>query len=280
MLCENNENTIGDSLGRIRPFVDEVVVLDLESNDRSTQIALEYDARVYQGQFADDIASLRNATIRRATSDWILVLDADELIDEQQTQKILGLVKSIPDEVLGVQVHMRASEASDASVLSDSEVRLFRNRNGVLFTFRACERVDDSIARLGGRILQADLEIRRTGLCDAPVPSYRSSHSLLRLLHLDLADNPDDASVLFNLGRVHFRTGNFFNAECYLNDCLQRSKPDDAHYRTAALWLIEAHIRKGDPYRAREVGDFVQKQIPDDSGFHSNISRLIASIGE
>lgn len=277
MLCENNENTIGDSLGRIRPFVEEVIVLDLGSNDRSTQVALEYNARVYQGQFADDIASLRNATIRRATSDWILVLDADELIDEQQTQKILASLESIPDDALGVQVYVRAPEGSGISMLSDSEVRLFRNRNEVLFAHRACEQVDESIARLGGRILETDVEIRRAGDCRPSPPSYRSLQTSLRLLHLDLADHPGDARVLFNLGKVHSRAGNFFNAECYLNDCLQRSKPDDVHYRTAALWLIEAHISKGDPYRAREVGEFVQKQVPDDSEFHCNISRLIAS---
>jgi len=279
MLCHNNENTIGDSLGRIRPFVDEVVVLDLGSNDRSRQVAGEYDARVYQGQLADDIGSLRNATIRRATSDWILVLDADELLDERETEKILGLLKSIPDDVLGVRFHVRPPESPGTSDSCDREVRLFRNRNEINFDFRACEQVDQSVARIGGRILETDVHVRWSDR-DGSLPCYRSSQTLLRLLHLDLADRPDDARVLFNLGKLHFRLGNFFNAECYLNDCLQRSKPDNIHYRTAAVRLIHSHIKKGDPFRAREVGEFVQKQIPDDQEFTSRISALLASMGE
>ena len=52
------------------------------------------------------------------------------------------------------------------------------------------------------------------------------------------------------------------------------------HFRTAALWLIESHINKGDPYRAGEVGSFVQKQIPDDPQLQSSVSALLESIGE
>ncbi len=85
--------------------------------------------------------------------------------------------------------------------------------------------------------------------------------------------------MLFNLGKVHFRMGNFFHAECYLNDFLQRSNPFDTRYRTAALWLIESHIKKGDPYRAHAVAEYALKQIPDDPAFASNVSALVASIG-
>jgi glycosyltransferase involved in cell wall biosynthesis len=129
MLAHNDERMIGDSLGRIRPYVREVLVLDLGSTDRSQAIALEYGARLYGGHFADDLASLRNALLSRATSDWILCLDADELLDEPQVQKIETLLRSVPADVYGVRVQLRDGRQSNSARLGQGEVRLFRNRN-------------------------------------------------------------------------------------------------------------------------------------------------------
>jgi glycosyltransferase involved in cell wall biosynthesis len=279
MLCQNNERTIADALGRIRPFVREAIVLDLGSHDRSRQIALEYGARLYGGQLSDDLGSLRNAMIRRATSDWILVLDADELMHEAQLQKLLALLNSVSADVAGVRVRADDGRRQGGPDVADGAVRLFRNRNDIAFSYRGCEQVDRSILRAGGRIVETDIQITRPDGAPGCQAGYRSDQTLLRLLHADLADRPPDPSVLLNLGNTHFRLGNFFHAECYLNDWLQQSNAADTHYRTAALRLIACHVNKGDPYRAREVAEHVLRQMPNDPSLAADIARLIGAGG-
>ena len=279
MLSHNDERTIGESLGRIRPFVREVLVLDLGSTDRSRPIALEYGARLYGGVFADDFGSLRNALLSRATSDWILCLDADELVSEPQVDRIAALLPSLSADLWGVRIQVRDAQQLGAAGPLDEDVRLFRNRGEIIFQFRSGEDLGCGISRLGGRIAGSDIEIVRTSVQGRSSACYRCQRTKLRLLHLDLAEHREEASVLFSLGKHHFRNGDFFHAECYLNDSLQRSRPEEDHYRIAALALIQSHVRKGDPWRAAEVAEYVLKQVPDDSLFHAAVRRLIPSPG-
>jgi len=97
------------------------------------------------------------------------------------------------------------------------------------------------------------------------------------MLHGDLAENPGDPVVLFDLGNVHFNLGNYFHAECYLNECLQRINPSDASYRPAAARLVESHLRKGDPERAREVAEYARQRLPEDAEFAARLCRLSTS---
>lgn len=280
MLCHNDEKTIGDSLGRVRPYVREVIVLDLGSTDRSTKIAAEYGARVYCGQLSDDFGSLRNAMLARATSDWVLAVDADEVLGERELLKIMALTTSMPGDVSGVRVRVRDPEGQVDDDSNGAEVRLFRNHHEIVYSFRACEQVETSILRFGGRILASDIVLTRAGVRTRAPACYRCPQTRLELLHRDHAEHPDHPTVLFNLGQARFGEGDFFHAECYLNDCLQRSKPNDFHYRAAACLLIDSHLRKGDPYRATEVAQYVLKQAPDDAELHSAVARLANSIGE
>ncbi len=156
MLSHNDERTIGESLGRIRPFVREVLVLDLGSTDRSRPIALEYGARLYGGVFADDFGSLRNALLSRATSDWILCLDADELVSEPQVDRIAALLPSLSADLWGVRIQVRDAQQLGAAGPLDEDVRLFRNRGEIIFQFRSGEDLGCGISRLGGRIAGSD----------------------------------------------------------------------------------------------------------------------------
>jgi glycosyltransferase involved in cell wall biosynthesis len=277
MLAHNDERTIGDSLGRIRPYVREALVLDLGSTDRSRPIALEYGARLYGGTFADDLGSLRNALLGRATSEWILCLDADEMLSEPQVEKTAAVLRSVAADVWGVRMRVRGGR--DTALPGDGQVRLFRNRNQIVFQFRIGELLDGTIAGLGGRVIDSDIELVRVGAPEAAA-CYRSARTRLKLLHLDLAEHPEHPSVLFCLAEHHFRSGDFFHAECYWNDCLEHSSPPQHHYRAAALGLIESHLRKGDPWRAAETAEYVLKQLPDDAPFRAAVGRLVPSAGK
>jgi len=256
-----------------------VLVLDLGSTDRSRAIALEYGARLYGGAFADDLGSLRDAFLSRTTSEWILCLDADELLDEPQVERIGAFLPSLPADVWGVRIRVRDGQRPGSARLGGHEVRLFRNRSEIVFQLRSAEGMDCSISRLGGRVMDSEIEIVCASVPDRSPACYRCRHTRLKLLHLDLADRRDDASVLFALGKHHFRHGDFFHAECFLNDCLQRSRPGEAHYRAAALALIESHLGKEEPCRAAEVAEYVLKQVPDDGPFRAAVRQLVPSEG-
>ncbi len=89
IITLNEEEKIGIAIKSLRDLVDEIVVVDSGSIDKTTEIAKSLGAKVYYRKF-DNFASQKNWAASKATSDWVLALDADEEIPD-------GLVKEIKE---------------------------------------------------------------------------------------------------------------------------------------------------------------------------------------
>ncbi|HVP07398.1 MAG TPA: glycosyltransferase, partial [Candidatus Acidoferrum sp.] len=78
MIVRNEEELLGRCLESIRDWVDEIVVVDTGSTDRTEEIAKSYGARVFHQPWEGDFSKHRNYSLERAICDWTLVIDADE----------------------------------------------------------------------------------------------------------------------------------------------------------------------------------------------------------
>jgi glycosyltransferase involved in cell wall biosynthesis len=79
MLVKDNEATLAKAINSVRPYVDEVIVIDTGSTDESVRIAQELGANVYFYSWSEDFAEARNASLQYVKeSDWVLVIDSDE----------------------------------------------------------------------------------------------------------------------------------------------------------------------------------------------------------
>jgi glycosyltransferase involved in cell wall biosynthesis len=80
LIVRNEETHICDCLRSIVGLVDDIVVVDTGSGDRSREIAAAHGARVVDYEWHDDFAAARNHAIDQAAGDWILYIDADERV--------------------------------------------------------------------------------------------------------------------------------------------------------------------------------------------------------
>ncbi|WP_432519350.1 glycosyltransferase family 2 protein [Kineococcus sp. SYSU DK006] len=78
-IVKDEEEFIGASLTAIAAFVDEVVVYDTGSTDRTRDIAREHGARVIEGYWDDDFGGARNRALEHCRGEWVLNVDADEV---------------------------------------------------------------------------------------------------------------------------------------------------------------------------------------------------------
>ena len=78
LIVRDEENHLGACLQSIAKLVDEIVIADTGSRDRTREIAFAHGARVLDYQWHDDFAAARNYAIDQASGDWILYIDADE----------------------------------------------------------------------------------------------------------------------------------------------------------------------------------------------------------
>lgn len=83
MIVRDEEAALPACLDAAKPFVDEIVVADTGSRDRTREIARERGARVLDVPWTEDFSAARNVSLDAATGDWVLVLDADELLSPE-----------------------------------------------------------------------------------------------------------------------------------------------------------------------------------------------------
>lgn len=93
MIMKDEEDWLPLCLKHVRDLVDEIIIVDTGSKDRSVEIAMSFGARVLHHPWVDDFAKVRNFSLQHATCDWVLVLDADEIILKSDHVKIRSLMK-------------------------------------------------------------------------------------------------------------------------------------------------------------------------------------------
>ena len=134
MIARNEEAFIGDALASAQSVVDEIIVVDTGSTDRTVEIAKSYGARVFYQEWENDFAKARNESLRHATGDWVLIMDADERIPEGMEENLRSLLVPIEQPLtylLYIKNYMR--ENDESSILGHYMVRLFRKTSETRF---------------------------------------------------------------------------------------------------------------------------------------------------
>ncbi len=90
LIVRDSSRTLRACLESIRPWVDELVVVDTGSTDNTASIAQEIGARVFAFQWCDDFSAARNESLRYARGDWLFWMDSDDTIDASNGQSFAG----------------------------------------------------------------------------------------------------------------------------------------------------------------------------------------------
>lgn len=267
MIVRDNESTIGPCLASIRPWVDEIIVVDTGSIDRTPEICREYGARMFEFPWCDDFSAARNESVRHAKGEWIFWMDSDDTIPEEQGHKLRELAYGPhAEETFGyiVQVHCPAPSDDGTQWTVVDHVKLFRNLPALRFEHRIHEQIIPAIRRAGGEVSFTDLHVVHSGSDHSPQTRARKLERDYRILELDLAERPDHPFVLFNLGMTYADDDKYDKAVEYLNRCLEVSSPRESHVRKAYALLTSSLVGLDDPDRAEQACERGLSHYPDD----------------
>lgn len=159
MIVKDEEKCLERCLCSVRDAVEEVIILDTGSSDKTKEIAGRYTSQVYDYIWQDDFAHARNASFALATKPFILWLDADDVIDAKELKKLLALKERLTDDVDAVMMpyHYAFSPDGKPSLVFDRE-RIVRRAAG--FTFAGA--VHEAMA-VSGHVIRADIAVRHMG---------------------------------------------------------------------------------------------------------------------
>jgi glycosyltransferase involved in cell wall biosynthesis len=247
MIVKNEEKNLPDCIGPITNLVDEIIVVDTGSTDRTKEVAAQLGARVFDFGWVDSFAAARNESKRRATGDWIFWLDADDRIDEANRQRLRELFASLQDELAAylVRIDVMPSAPKDP-IRVVHHARLVRNHPKVRWHYRVHEQILPTVIAAGGKIHRTDLVIRHVGYQDASLKGPKLERNL-RLMKLDDHEHPNDPFILYNLGRAYERLDRIAESLPYWKRSLKHAPAGETYVRKLYSLLAQGHLKIGRP---------------------------------
>jgi len=205
MIVRDESYFLRDCLAQAAGFVDEIVIVDTGSTDDTPVIAREFTDRVFSYSWQNDFAAARNHALEQAIGDWIIVLDADEVIEPDHWRELRELIASTDkDAFFLIQRNYSHEPSPDDWVPIPQKTRytrqyrgykpnpiarLFRNRPNIRYRGRVHEIIDDSLEE--GFFEQLDIPIHHH-MDEDPAKSKRDRQlHYLRLIEEGLAEETD-----------------------------------------------------------------------------------------
>lgn len=99
MIVKNEEDMIGKCLESVKDVVDEIVIVDTGSTDKTKEIVKQYTDRIFDFKWIDDFSAARNESFSKATKDYILWLDADDILLPEDAKKLKQLKETLNENV-------------------------------------------------------------------------------------------------------------------------------------------------------------------------------------
>jgi glycosyltransferase involved in cell wall biosynthesis len=98
LIVKNEEQTLEHCLSSVQDIPDEIIIVDTGSTDRTREISAKWTPHVVDFEWIDDFAAARNASFAYATQEYILWLDADDILAPEDRTKLLQLKSSLPGD--------------------------------------------------------------------------------------------------------------------------------------------------------------------------------------
>ena len=105
MIVKNEEKLLARCLDSIADLMDEIIIVDTGSTDKTKEIAARYTDKIYDFEWINDFAAARNFAFSKAGMEYIYSADADEVLDEDNRKAFLELKKTLLPEIDIVQMY-------------------------------------------------------------------------------------------------------------------------------------------------------------------------------
>jgi tetratricopeptide (TPR) repeat protein len=213
MIVRDEEAVLGRCLASVAGAVDEIVVVDTGSTDRTAEIAREHGAKVLEHAWTDHFAEARNVGLEAATGDWILHLDADEAVAAGEAGRLKELTRrSWREGFLLTLVNKLGTDDGDTVMVYEA-LRLFRNRPHHRFEGRVHETVLHRLpADAPERVEVGGVGLDHDGYLHTARAAKDKTRRNLELLERQLREEQPSAYLHFNLGTEYAALGDLATA--------------------------------------------------------------------
>jgi len=249
MIVKNEEKMLAGCLDTVKDIADEIIIVDTGSTDGTVEIAKKYNAKIFNFTWIDDFSAARNESIKHATSEWILYLDADERLTVSSQNQIRLLLSSAANEVGGYFCTIESDHSQmdgSAEKHRGGYPRLFRNLGfpNINFVGRVHEQISPSLISMKKIILVSDITIEHLGYNLSREEMDKKVRRNYNMLLAHIKDEPTNGYAWFQLGQTLGQMGIFAEAENATRFAIQCGDLSGSVYASAAATLSQFNGRK------------------------------------
>lgn len=280
MIVRNEEQYLEKCLESVDGLVDEIVIVDTGSTDKTKEIASMYTGKIYDYKWNDNFADARNFALSKCSYEYILRLDGDECIRENVKEYIIKLINdNKPDVIMFPIINYLEEPKIDIKpkhAISNT-ARVFKNLPSISYKGRVHEEITHSVEQLAKintvTVVKSEMAIEHFGyLKNKDVVDNKHSY-YAELLKLDIENNPYDYAPYVSLAIHYWHRDMKDKAVETLEKAIQLNP--NSYKLLGYLAEYKKHIAYGKiDKELQEINDLVHKAnklIDNDTGKFVNI---------
>lgn len=158
-VVRNEQDVIEKSIRSIQPIADEIVIIDTGSLDKTISICRKFPyVKIFSHAWVHDFSKTKNYGLKQCSGDWVLCMDADEILDPASASMIKGAVNNAKPNIAGFSLHVVDHETAfdpnspnnEKSFFKSPQVRAFRKSSKIFFEGRVLESASATVSKAGG----------------------------------------------------------------------------------------------------------------------------------
>jgi glycosyltransferase involved in cell wall biosynthesis len=243
MIVKNETEYLGNCLKSVEGLFDEVIIVDTGSTDNTKDIALSFGCKVFDFKWINDFAAARNFSFSKATKDYVMWLDADDIIDSVNRERFLALKNTLTPEidVVYMKYNVSFNKNGDVSLTSVRERIVKRERN-----FIWNSPIHEALVVYDCNSLYSDIEITHTGEFSAKDSIERNAVYLKEAI-----SKPDcPVNLFYNYSEFLRMNNEFDEAIRMLHLFIEKGGKHSGLFMLACMALHHCYVNKNEYEKA------------------------------
>ncbi len=249
LIVKDEQDHLAKCLASIQSCTEEIIVVDTGSTDDSVKIASDHGASVYHHPWTGDFSGHRNQSMSYATGSWILIIDADEILEPQSASRVSEVIAKTKYNAVLFKVVNLNRDGRIRSLLTSP--RLFRNHAGCHY-----RGIVHNQALYPGPEEPSSLTIHHYGYDQHPQKMKSKSARTIELLKKQIEADPEALFPRINMATSRFVNGDFRNAILEGEraiDLIQKNGVQRLEYAGVYYTVSAAYFNLGRLEKAQEI---------------------------
>lgn len=270
MIVKNEERHISRCLSSVQDITDDIVIVDTGSQDNTKAICESFNARVFDFQWENDFSKARNYGLQHAEGDWILMLDADEELDQDTGSFLTSLLHDeLPNCGLLKIVNYTGKQLDENEAFESMQPRFFKNSQGLYYQGRIHENITCANEEDNKAFFTLPCVIHHYGYLEQEEKVKQKHKRNISILNEELSQENPDPWLVYHLASECYRIKDYEKALHLVNGSIfqflsEKRMPPSLLYYLKYTILLE--LKR---YEEAERGiDKVLRLYPDYSNLY------------